>query len=260
MATRDNGLVAARYVELTELDPRVADTMLAVLRAAGIAAYAEASRGRSGPYVETVLPPRPLDRLWVDGERLEQARVLVREQTSGPRDTAAVPDLSAVVTPPATAPESEADAWARIVAMFDDVTTDPVPRWPASEDVESPPPGDDVASRRRILRRGEAPGWALQSTDSGGYDDDPVAIDEDDDHYVPPPPPPLPKPQLATKRALSSIAAGIALIFAPKIWPNDVPEAAMFIGVVAILGGVVALVMGMREGRSGTGPDDGAVV
>ena len=69
MANRDNGFVAQHYAMLADLDPRLADAMLAVLRAAGIAAYVVPSTGSIGGYLDVRLPERPRDRLWVDREQ-----------------------------------------------------------------------------------------------------------------------------------------------------------------------------------------------
>src|SRR5438270_2648613 len=79
--TRDNGLRAGNYVALREVDPRVVDSVLASLRERGIAAYAVPSTGSVGGSMEKRLPARPLDRLFVDDQRVDEARELVKEET-----------------------------------------------------------------------------------------------------------------------------------------------------------------------------------
>jgi hypothetical protein len=81
MPTRDNGFVARHYVPLADLDPRLADAMLDLLREENIAAYASPSTGRLGGYLEVILPERPRDRLWVDREQRDRAAVLLAEHT-----------------------------------------------------------------------------------------------------------------------------------------------------------------------------------
>ena len=94
---RANGLAAAQFGALVDLDPRLSEALLARLRGAGVAAYVEPA-GNAQPLVRSVvLPSRPLDRLWVDPERADEAREVV---------TAEVADLSALLaeeTPGATA-------------------------------------------------------------------------------------------------------------------------------------------------------------
>ena len=62
MPGRDNGFVARHYLPLADLDPRLAEAMLDVLRTESIAAYVEPSTGRLGGYLEVHLPDRPHDR------------------------------------------------------------------------------------------------------------------------------------------------------------------------------------------------------
>jgi hypothetical protein len=81
MPNRDNGFVARHYVPLADLDPRLADAMLDLLRDEGIAAYASPSTGRLGGYLEVILPERPRDRLWVDREQRDRAAGLLTKHT-----------------------------------------------------------------------------------------------------------------------------------------------------------------------------------
>lgn len=74
---RANGLAAAEFGALVDLDPRLSEALLDRLRAAGVAAYVEPA-GNAQPLVRSVvLPSRPLDRLWVDPDRADLARDVV---------------------------------------------------------------------------------------------------------------------------------------------------------------------------------------
>lgn len=74
---RANGLAAAQFGALIDLDPRLSETLLDRLRSAGVAAYVEPA-GNAQPLTQSVvLPSRPLDRLWVDPDRADVARMVV---------------------------------------------------------------------------------------------------------------------------------------------------------------------------------------
>src|SRR3954447_12332795 len=77
---RDNGLRCSGYVAVADFDPRIADAMLEALRDNGIAAYAAPTPGRVGGAMETRLPDRPIDRLWVDAGRLERAHAVIEHE------------------------------------------------------------------------------------------------------------------------------------------------------------------------------------
>ena len=74
---RDNGLDAALWSPLRDVDPRIGEHLLDVLHAVGIAASLAPSAA-GGPYTRTVfLPSPPLDRLFVDLARRGEALTLV---------------------------------------------------------------------------------------------------------------------------------------------------------------------------------------
>jgi len=131
MPGRDNGFVARHYLPLADLDPRLAEAMLDVLGAEGIAAYVAPSTGHLGGYLEVHLPERPRDRLWVDREFRERAGALLAEHTS----ESALPDGAEL-------PESD-----RL----------PGPDGATSSDGETPPRSDTPP---RDEPRGEPPGGA----------------------------------------------------------------------------------------------------
>jgi hypothetical protein len=83
---RDNGLDAASYVPLVDVDPRVGEHLLDVLGSAGVPAYLEPSADVE-PYTRALsLPSPPTDRLWVDRDQRGEARRIVDAETPhGPR-------------------------------------------------------------------------------------------------------------------------------------------------------------------------------
>ena len=71
---RQNGLRAASFVAVADVDPRIADQLLDLLAFAHVAAYAEPVPGRTGVYRDHHVPTRPIDRLWVDRAATAAAR------------------------------------------------------------------------------------------------------------------------------------------------------------------------------------------
>jgi hypothetical protein len=113
---RDNGLPSAEWGALVDLDPRLSAALLDSLAAEGVAAYVEPARDVDSYTRATVLPKRPLDRLWVDPTRADLARGVV---------TSEVADLTALLA------EQEPGATAHGLVR-------PVPRSAATR-VLSPP-------------------------------------------------------------------------------------------------------------------------
>ena len=180
--------------------------------------------------------------------------------------------------------DSADDVWAQIVAGFDLPTTVGAGPWPLAEDLpaDSDRPGDGSDRRRassieslytgtqepsdgspvprRIVRPVDptfdaATSSSTASVPSGEYD--PLSIL--DEHFVPGPPPPLPRLRRGTRWALAAILVGVVLIVGRAFW-DSVPDA-VFLGVLFVVGGFIALVAMMREDRpSDSDPDDGAVV
>ncbi|MGY1707538.1 hypothetical protein ACI79C_23490 [Geodermatophilus sp. SYSU D00697] len=219
---RDNGLDAALWTPVRDVDPRVGEHLLDVLRDAGIAAYLEPSADVE-PYTRTVsLPSPPTDRIFVDRARSAEARPLVEQH---------VDEHAQERTRAARAPRRDIDEdaeWARIVAAFEAehgrtvVDEEPSP---------APPP---------------APA-------------EPEVLDRPEEHYEPPPPPPVPAPAPASLYAVLLIAAGAVLIVAPRVLGLS-SDVGLVLGVAAVVGGVGVLVSRMRDRTVGDDGDDGAVV
>ena len=218
---RNNGLDAALWAPLRDVDPRVGEHLLDLLEAAGIAAYLEPSAD-VGPYTRTVfLPSPPTDRLFVDRARRTEARGIVEQHgDSHPREPVAERARSGR--------DADEDAeWARIVAAFEaEHGTTTVDADPA--DLQAPLPQE------------------------------PSVLDRPEEHYEPPPAPPVPVPSPPSLYAVLLIAVGALLIGAPGIVRLSA-DLGLVLGVAAVAGGAWLLVSRMRE-RSVEDGDDGAVV
>jgi hypothetical protein len=218
---RDNGLDAALWSPLRDVDPRVGEHLLDVLRDAGIAAYLEPSADVDS-YTRTVsLPSPPTDRIFVDRGRAAEARGLVEQQVDEP-----APERTRA--PRVLRRDVDEDAeWARIVAAFEaEHGRTVVDEDPAA--TPAPPPAE------------------------------PEVLDRPEEHYEPPPPPPVPAPSPASLYAVLLIAAGVVLVVAPRVLGLS-SDVGLVLGVAAVVGGVALLVSRMRE-RSTDDGDDGAVV
>ncbi len=225
---RDNGLDAPLWAPLRDVDPRVGEHLLDVLRDAGIAAYLEPAAD-VGPYTRTVfLPSPPADRLFVDRARLTEGRSLV--------------DRHADEHAPAGGPAAERRAarrdldedaeWARIVAAYEAEHGRPV--------VDDGLP----AAGPRDLR----PARDTDDTDT----------EDVEEHYEPPPAPPVPVPAPSTLYAALIAAAGVLLVGAPGML-GLTTDTGLVLGVAALAGSAALLLSRMRE-RSTDDGDDGAVV
>lgn len=218
---RDNGLDAALWSPLRDVDPRVGEHLLDVLREAGIAAYLEPATD-VGPYTRTVfLPSPPSDRLFVDRSRVREGRDLVEQHgDEHPPERSPAPR-------PARRDVDEDAEWARIVSAYEAehgrVVVDREPADPA------PPAPHEL----------------------------PV-LDRPEEHFEPPPPPPVGLPSPNTLYASLLIAVGALLVIAPGAVGLTL-DVGLVLGVAAVVGGVYMLVSRMRE-RSVEDGDDGAVV
>jgi hypothetical protein len=283
---RDNGLSSAEWGALVDLDPRLSEALLDSLAAVGVAAYVEPAAGAVDTVGAVALPKRPLDRLWVDATRAEEARSVISAEVADlsallaeedPGATAhgfvqPVPRTAAtkVLQPPrlpepparpgAVVPERDHDdVWQQIVDSWGQDSDAPVPPWPVSEDVDDATPtiADEAATARRLRRRRDPevpeddalPAWL-----------EPEALD-DEGHYVPPPPPPIPKVRRNTVGALVCLTVGLVLVFAPNLVGQVQSVGLGVVGIALMVGGAGALVWHMRDAPpTDSGPDDGAVV
>jgi len=250
---RDNGLGAPAWSPLGDVDPRVADAVLATLAAAGVAAWAEPSTGRSGAYLDQHAPRRPVDRLWVDAGRRGEAERLVHDQLAAGRGAAAG-------GPP---PVSTDDAFAAIVAGWGEGDPARPPRSPGTEPPDAAGAGPDGADRPAVWR-GSTAGSERQRPDPDEelprfLHELPPAGAAEEGHYVPPPPPPVPRPRGRTLLALLAIVIGIAILVTTTVAQGS-SSTAQVVGVLLVLGGATVLVGGLRDSHDDEPWDDGAQV
>jgi hypothetical protein len=282
---RDNGLDATEYAVAGDVDPRVGEHLLDVLAAGGIAAYLQPSADLNPVTRTTTVPPRPIDRLYVDRAHLSTARDYLTQlaDEGGSGGVAGGPDAD---------PDIDAE-WAKIVAGYHTEVADGTTPWPASEDVTSDgsadptrsvqsgpaavdpltpgpeAPGSTATGVRRLPSAADFSGVSvghgadgpslLDGLDSFGADlpDDP---DDPDARYTPPPPPPLPRVSKFAVAGVLAITVGFALFLFPELLPID-RGVATVIGFAGIVTGFVTLVWRLRPGtEEDDDPDDGAVV
>jgi len=265
LGRRDNGLYAAAYAVLAEVDPRVGEHLLEVLGDRGIAAYLKPT---------ATLPHLPLDRLFVDRDGLPAARRLVAEVV-GSQDSVLASEISELSeeadgdgsttltvssatlsapgkTPPAARESDEFEAtWASIVAGFD--RTAPADRpWPASEDRPA------IQPRFTDERRDRGPS-ILDGLDTFGAN---LPEDEDDEDFTPPPPPPLPRVGMVPIIGVLGIVVGFLAVIRPEWFATLIPPAtAEIMGAAGLLLGTVLLIGRLRSGSDeDDDPDRGAAV
>ena len=271
---RGNGLTASEWGALVDVDPRLSERLLDHLGAAGVAARVEPAGATTDPVSRAgTMPVRPLDRLSVDVQQADRARAVVdseardavaqlREPGSVDQFLHAVPrgaggrvlEPPTLLRPRAPEPDTEA-AWRAIVEAFELTSDSPVPPWPVSEDLdtsarsEQPPRSRRVAEPERPRVEGDLPAWV-----------EPAAL-PDNGHFVPPPPPPPPRLRGRTLGAWASLLLGMLVLLTPSLL-DVAPGAGTFvIGAALAVGGVAALVHGMRDAPGpDDDPDDGAVV
>jgi hypothetical protein len=257
---RGNGLTAASYIALTDLDPQLADAVLDTLRVENIAAYAAPATDRPLAELAAERKLRPLDRVFVDRAASARARVIL---------DAELPRLQAeheAAHPPPEPSTVDDEVWAGIVAALSRSTADAAPTWPPSEDLaddqdtdrpdRTETGGDDPLARGRILRPA-APASGPAAAERPGSE----PPDRGDDHFVPPPPPPLPRLDPISKAAWSAVlGAPLALILA-VVLGADLTGLTGLLLVGAFVGGFVTLVARMKDGGDDdSGWHDGAVV
>lgn len=245
---RSNGLSAARYTPLVDLEPHFADALLEALRQEGVAAYAAPSPGRRGPYLDIQLPDRPTDRVFVDSTEHAVARQVLRElpelAEAGPAGTPTLPE-----SPRPLLSEAESDAaWRAIVAGYSATSADPVPPWPVAEDAAGEP---------------EPAKAAPEPADSGWDDLKPQTLDAEppddpEDHFVPPPPPPLPRLAARTKVAWLGVAAGPLYLLSSSVFDQQLFYGAGLLAFVASITGAAAVIYRMKDDHNEEiGGDDG---
>ncbi|TQS44585.1 hypothetical protein [Cryptosporangium phraense] len=169
---RDNGLDATEFVALADVDPRIGEHLLDVLGIVGIAAFLAPSADLNPVVRSTSLPARPTDRLWVDRERLDEARGLLEAvQEDAVQNESAAGSSSteeSIQAAPQRPIEVDVDAeWEKIIAGYDATAAPERPRRTAVPESDAPgprpdptasaaPPADPTADPLPVRRPGAA--------------------------------------------------------------------------------------------------------
>jgi hypothetical protein len=258
---RNNGLYAAEYAVVGDVDPRVGEHLLDVLGNRGIAAYLQPAADQHPITRLTTLPSRPTDRLYVDRAELTTARQFLDMVGGEAGQASAATAADDTPQPPAARTSDEfEDAWASIVAAYHETAET---TWPTGEDVGATPPASSPTRewpRWSGMRQGDTaePPSLRDGLDQSGRD---LPDDDDEEDYQPPPPPPLPRLAAMTVFAVLAIGIGFTLIIFPDLLPIA-DGAGPVIGGALLIAGAVALIARLRSGNDDDpdDPDLGAVV
>lgn len=274
---RNNGLYAAEYSVVGDVDPRVGEHLLDVLGNRGIAAYLQPAADQNPVTRFTTLPSRPTDRLYVDRTELSTALKFL-DMVAGDADQAPPEperdpaDRAPGSNAPAARDGNEFEvAWASIVAGYHRGTADESPPWPASEDATgaaaptsgsaSTPTGTGGPAdwpRWSGIKRDESPEPSLLDglDEFGGQ-----LPDDEEEDYEPPAPPPLPRFAGVTIFGAIAILVGFILIIVPDLLPFNTGGGAV-VGGACIVVGAIALIGRLRPGNDDDpdDPDLGAIV
>jgi hypothetical protein len=216
---RNNGLFAAEYAVVGDVDPRVGEHLLDVLGNRGIAAYLQPSADQHPITRLTTLPGRPVDRLFVDRRELTTAREFFDIATA---DTAGAIDPDGLNAPPAPAARSTSEfdaAWASIVASFDAPPAAGPRPWPASEDDNRGGAGRSMSDPTRAI----PDTWPPPTDPTISTSSDPMASSAVPS-ASPPPSPQAPEPPKSARDGNDNIDAGPSLLDGLDTFGRDLPD------------------------------------
>ena len=237
---RDNGLPATQFVALADVDPRLGEHLLDLLKFADIPAYLEPT---GDPRVGARYPaPGPVERLYVHAAQRSEAREVVLAAA----EEAGAPTTDQPVPPAATHDvlagiDTDAE-FARIMAGFD-LTVAPEREPFLKIDGAALDAQAELMAQREQVRQ-------------DGADEAELA----DEHLEPPPPPPLPIPKAPTVGGVALILLGIFVIG----WGGLIGlygAVTLPLGIISILAGAAVLVTRLRDSSGeDVEPDDGAIL
>jgi hypothetical protein len=219
----DNGLLAATYVPLTDIDTDVGRQLLVALGRARIAAYLAST---------DVDAPQGRTRLYVNADERSDARTIV---------AAAIRALGEAEQQPQQAhedPLAGVDTDQAFAALVADWHVDTVAA---------------IREAERALSR-EDEDWRARLEQPPA--EDPVWLD--DEHYVPPPPPPLPRLSGRTILAIALMAVSIAVL-ALGGYLGLGTDLTLLLGIGGLLVGAALLATRLRADRD-EDDGDGAVL
>jgi hypothetical protein len=229
---RSNGLTAEDYAPVAVLERSVSADALLALREAGVAAYAVLPQDGIGSEAS----PDQQATLFADRTALAKARAVIAEL---------VPDASA----PAEVSAVDEVAWQQIVSGFSSTAPEP-----------EHDPGDsgDSAASEPVSARPAAP--ERPASPPRGKRPHPL-VDDDDDHFVPDPPPPPPRADLWGRLGWGGVLGGPLALLLSALLSWSPPRFLLLLFAVAFVGGMVILILRMKDRAPvDDGPDDGAVV
>ncbi|GAB3819732.1 hypothetical protein [Kribbella italica] len=253
---RDNGLTAATYTSLGGIDPLVTTAVLKALADTGIAAYC--SPPPAMPDAPTPTDESPAPKASTPGdEDAPSVPAAAKAQVPAGFEEIFV-DSDAVDKARGVIDRSTEDAeWASLVEQFNAPSAPghdvpPVPRWPASEDVDdnSYEPLIDVPA-----------GLVVGDTDEDPPKEPPPRrTDDPHDHYVPPEPARGPRLDWITRAAWLGLIGGPLLLILAAVLDFGTGRITL-LGVVGFMAGFLTLVIRMNDRLPPEDtPDDGAVV
>ncbi|ADB31892.1 hypothetical protein Kfla_2827 [Kribbella flavida DSM 17836] len=265
---RDNGLTAATYTSMGGIDPLVTAPVLTALADAGIAAYStvpggsvgappadaadeeagsaagsapasDAARTDAGPQTTAPVPaddparrlPAGFEEIFVDSAAVQRARAVIDRSTEDAEWKSLVEQFNAPSAPGHDAP--------------------PVPRWPASEDVdEKYEPLIDVPA-----------GISAEDTEPKPAEERPARrADDPHDHFIPPEPPRGPRLDWISRAAWLGLIGGPLLLILAAVLDFGTGRLTL-LAVVGFMAGFLTLVIRMNDRLPPEDtPDDGAVV
>ncbi|MEV6284828.1 hypothetical protein [Kribbella sp. NPDC051770] len=271
---RDNGLTAATYTSLGGIDPLVTTPVLKALADAGIAAYCSPPEADEVAAADEATTPTGSGAVGSASAGDEATTPPKASATDAGEDTPS-PSAPAKAQVPAGFEEIFVDSdatdkargvidrstedaeWASLVEQFNAPSAPghdvpPVPRWPASEDVDenSYEPLIDVPA-----------GLVVGDTDEEPPKEPPPRRSDDPhDHYVPPEPARGPKLDWISRAAWLGLIGGPLLLILAAVLDFGTGRITL-LGVVGFMAGFLTLVIRMNDRLPPEDtPDDGAVV
>lgn len=223
---RSNGLTAAAYSPVADLNPTVADLLLDELRDMQVAAYCQPIQNSTmAGFDRPEFVTDVLVRLYVDAAATDEVREMLSE-----RDPFLVQD-------------NEDLTWAQIVAGYDVPSTTAVAPWPVYEDLDPAAEDKDYS---------DPPTPVAQAS---------YHVVFDDERFVPAEPPPLPRLSGADKLSWLGLIGGPIVLIAAALFALPIPAWVTLVAAVGFIGGFVSLVIRMDNGEGRLDdPDNGAQV
>jgi hypothetical protein len=223
---RTNGLTAEDYAPIAELDTSLAADALLALRDAGVAAYAVQPEGddeQGPPQAGTQTAT-----VFADRKAIDRARAVIH---------GLAPEA---VAPMPVSPVDEV-AWQQIVSGFSATASEP------EHDSALPTSGDEP-------RGLDAPASATPDREPHPL------VGDDDEHFTPDPPPPPPDIDLVSRLAWAGVFGGPLVMLSSAMLSWAPPRGLVLLCALGFIGGMVTLVLRMKDRPPRDGGDDGAVV